>query len=99
MTKITFSQNSVNEFRAILHISAKYAVDNDEFIVIFKRRNMRITDPDGFEQNMFVSLPYGKRVKVNYEGKDIYIYVEEDRSLPLAIGENNTTYRTPWSGN
>ena len=92
MTKITFSQNNLNEFRAILHISAKYVVENDEFTVIFKRRNMRITDPDGFDQNMFVSLPYGKRVKVDYEGKDIYISVAEDLSLPLAVGENSTTY-------
>lgn len=92
MTKITFTQNNRTEFRAILHISAKYAVENDEFTVIFKRSNMRISDPDGYEQNVFVSLPYGKRVKLNYEGKYIYITVFEDRTNPLATGDQDTTY-------
>ena len=92
MTKITFTQNSRTEFRALIHISAKYVVDNDDFTVIFKRSNMRISDPDGYDQNVFVSLPYGKRVKLNYEGKDIYITVFEDRTYPLATGDQDTTY-------
>jgi len=92
MTKITFTQNSRNEFRALIHISAKYVVDNDDFTVIFKRSNMRISDPDGYDQNVFVSLPYGKRVKLNYEGKDIYITVFEDRTNTLATGDQDTTY-------
>lgn len=92
MTKITFTQNSRTEFRAIIHISAKYVVDNDDFTVIFKRSNMRISDPDGYDQNVFVSLPYGKRVKLNYEGKDIYITVFEDRTYPLSTGDQETTY-------
>lgn len=92
MTKITFTQNSRTEFRAIIHISAKYVVDNDDFTVIFKRSNMRISDPDGYDQNVFVSLPYGKRVKLNYEGKDIYITVFEDRTNPLSTGDQETTY-------
>lgn len=92
MTKITFTQNSRTEFRALIHISAKYVVDNDDFTVIFKRSNMRISDPDGYDQNVFVSLPYGKRVKLNYEGKDIYITVFEDRTYPLSTGDQETTY-------
>jgi|TARA_B110000858_G_scaffold161918_1_gene186740 hypothetical protein len=92
MTKIEFSQNSRNEYRAILHISSKYVVDNDEYTALFRRKNMRLSDPEGFDQSIYISIPYGKRLKLNYEEKDIYITIVEDRSRPLIMGEGDTTY-------
>jgi hypothetical protein len=92
MTKIEFSQNSRNEYRAILHISSKYVVDNDEYTALFRRKNMRLSDPEGFDQSIYISIPYGKRLKLIYEEKDIYITIVEDRSRPLIMGEGDTTY-------
>ena len=92
MTKIEFSQNSRNEYRAILHISSKYVVDNDEYTALFRRKNMRLSDPEGFDQSIYISIPYGKSLKLNYEEKDIYITIVEDRSRPLIMGEGDTTY-------
>ena len=92
MTKIEFSQNSRNEYRAILHISSKYVVDNDEYTALFRRKNMRLSEPEGFDQSIYISIPYGKRLKLNYEEKDIYITIVEDRSRPLIMGEGDTTY-------
>ena len=53
---------------------------------------MRLSDPEGFDQSIYISIPYGKRLKLNYEEKDIYITIVEDRSRPLIMGEGDTTY-------
>ena len=94
MTIIEFSHNSRNEFKAVNYISTRYAKGLDKFSTWFRRKNSRITDATDFDQHIYLHVPPGERIELNYNDFQIFITVREDLSRPLVVQECETKYHT-----
>lgn len=94
MTIIEFTHNSRNEFKAVNYISVKYAKNLDKFSTYFRRKNTRITDGNDFDQTIYLHIPTGERIELDYNGHQIFITINEDLSRPLTVSECETKYHS-----
>ena len=57
-------------------------------------KNSRITDATDFDQHIYLHVPSGERIELNYNDFQIFITVREDLSRPLIVQECETKYHT-----
>ena len=94
MTIIEFTHNSRLEYKAVNHISVKHAKNLDKFTTYFKRKNTRITDATDFDTHIYLHIPTGERIELDYNGHQIFITINEDLSRPLTLQECETKYHS-----
>jgi chaperone BCS1 len=94
MTIIEFTHNSRMEYKAVNYISTNYAKNLDKFSTHFKRKNTRITDATDFDTHIYLHIPTGNRIELDYNGHQIFITLNEDLSRPLTLQECETKYHS-----
>ena len=94
MTIIEFTHNNRLEYKAVNHISTKHAKNLDRFSTHFKRKNTRITDATDFDTHIYLHIPTGERIELDYNGHQIFITINEDLSRPLTLQECETKYHS-----